>query len=103
MEASDKLRKALHEEEDLNETKYIENLSRDPKTNYFLCKATKTVKPSVESERTLTPAHGLEAPKKRLLYLVITYQQFLSQILQKMNFLLQLSTKLCTMHCKGRV
>ena len=40
-EASNKLRKTLHEEEDLRVTKYIENLSRDHKTNYSLWKPLK--------------------------------------------------------------
>ena len=87
-EASTKLRKTLHEEEELKETEFIEDLSRDHKTNYYLWKATKTVK---REERKLV------ALKKRLLYLLITYQKFLSQIHQKINFLLQLSTKLWTM------
>ena len=49
-EPSNKLRKSLHEDEELRETKYIKNLSRDNKTKYSLWRATKTVKPPVESE-----------------------------------------------------
>ena len=57
-ESSNKLRKTLHEEEDLKETEYIEHLSRDHKTNYSLWKATKTVKPPVESEKPLRTPCG---------------------------------------------
>ena len=56
--ASYKLRNTLHEEEDLRATKYIENLSRDHKTNYSLWKATKTRKPLVESEKPLRKPCG---------------------------------------------
>ena len=45
----------------MKETKYIENLSRDHKTNYSLWKATKTVKPPVESEKPLRKPCGLWA------------------------------------------
>ena len=57
-EASNKLRKTLYEEEDLKETKYTQNLSRDHKTKYSLWKATKTVKPPVESEKRLRSPFG---------------------------------------------
>ena len=52
-EASSKLRKTLHEEQDMRATKYIENLSRNHITNYSLWKATKTIKPPVQSEKPL--------------------------------------------------
>ena len=52
-EASHKLTKTLHEEEELKENEYIEILSRDHKTNYSVWKATKTVKASIESEKPL--------------------------------------------------
>ena len=42
----------------MKETKFIENLSRDHKTNYSLWKATKTVKPPVESEKPLKTLCG---------------------------------------------
>ena len=51
--AGNKLRKTLHEEEELKENEYIEILSRDHKTNYSVWKATKTVKASIESEKPL--------------------------------------------------
>ena len=57
-EASNKLRKTLHEEGDLRATKYSANLSWDHKTNYSLWKATKTIKPPVESEKPLRKPCG---------------------------------------------
>ena len=93
-EASSKLRKTLHEEEDLRATKYIENLSRD-----HLWKATKTIKPPVESEEPIRKPCGalaseLQALIGRQYYLLIIYPMFLNQIPQKVSFLLQLSKKI---------
>ena len=52
-EATNKLRNTLHQEEDQKTTNYIENLSRSQNTKYCLWKATKTIKPQVESETPL--------------------------------------------------
>ena len=71
MEASNKLKKTLHEEETLRATKYIENLSRDLKTNCSLWKATKTIKPPVESEKPLRKPCGAwarNADEKAILF-----------------------------------
>ena len=58
MKANTKLRKTLQQEEDLRATKYIESLSMDHNTNYSLWKATKTIKPPVESKKSLRKPCG---------------------------------------------
>ena len=57
-EASNKFANSLHQEEDQKATNFIESLSRSQNTKYSLWKATKTIKPPVESETPLRKLNG---------------------------------------------
>ena len=60
-EASNKLRNTLHQEEDQKATIYIESPSRSQTTKYSPWKATKAIRPPVESETHLRKLNGIWA------------------------------------------